>query len=195
MTENRRPYKRSMKNFLIMKELQLKFAVTIILLLLVMFGFFTLQTSATLKMIYDQGVTVEAGEKIQYFQMTFGGVYLVFILFFSIYLSHRIAGPLYRIEKDLKALSGDGDLTRVFRLRKNDEMQEVAQAINVMLTGLRDRIAGAREEREEALEKIVQLADGLCVDEGSPEEKAKSLESLKAAADDLCDIDDRYFKI
>lgn len=195
MTENQRPYKRSMKNYLIMKELQLKFAVTIILLLLFMFGFFTIQTSATLKMIYDQGVTVEAAERIQLFQLTFGGIYCVFILFFSIYLSHRIAGPLYRIEKDLKALSGDGDLTRVFRLRKNDEMQEVAQAINVMLAGLRDRIAGAREEREKELEKITRLADGCCAGESSPGERAKNLESLKAAIADLCEIDGRFFRV
>ncbi|MFC1889144.1 hypothetical protein ACFL4G_05250 [Thermodesulfobacteriota bacterium] len=195
MIENQRPYKRSIKNFLIMRELQMKFALTIILLLLLMMAFFQIQTVTTFKTIDDHGLTEMASKKIFHLQWAFGIGYCVIILFFSIFLSHKIAGPLYRIEKDLKALSKDGDLTRVFRLRKGDEMQEVVQAINTMLVGLRGKIVGARDEREKELGKISRLVDALSSEGGSSEEKTKALEELKAAAVGLNDIDDRFFKV
>ena len=195
MAENQRPYKRSIKNVLIMRELQLKFALTIILILMIMMAFFQIQTITTFKTILDHGLTEMAAKKIFHTQWAFGIGYGVVILFFSIFLSHKVAGPIYRIEKDLKALSRDGDLTRVFRLRKWDEMQEVAQAINVMLSGLRGKIVGAREEREKELEKIARLADALSSEGSSSEEKTRNLEELKAIAAGLNDIDNSFFKV
>lgn len=195
MAENQRPNKRSIKNIFIMREMQLKFALTILLLLLIMMAFFMTQTVATFNTIIDHGLTEIAAKKIFHLQWIFGAGYCIFILFISIFLSHKIAGPIYRIEKDLKALSKDGDLTRVFRLRKKDEMQEVVQAINVMLTGLRGKIVGAREERGKELEKIARLSDALINEGIPPDEKTRNLQELKTIATSLSDIDDKFFKV
>lgn len=62
----------------------------------------------------------------------------------SIFLSHRIAGPLYRFEKSVRAIGG-GDLTVRFKIRRGDE-----------LSGL----AGELEHTASALERMVSSIKG-----------------------------------
>ena len=45
------------------------------------------------------------------------------------YISHRIAGPLFRIEKSLEDIS-KGDLTQKIKLRSTDEINRTAERIN-----------------------------------------------------------------
>ncbi|MFA7000994.1 MAG: hypothetical protein WC352_02480, partial [Candidatus Omnitrophota bacterium] len=55
---------------------------------------------------------------------------LVFLaVWLSVYLTHRIAGPLYRISKDLHHVI-QGDLRTRVALRKNDEGQTLAESVN-----------------------------------------------------------------
>ena len=51
--------------------------------------------------------------------------------------SHRIVGPLYRLEKDLKEVSA-GNLQTRFSLRKSDEMKSLAEGLNLMVEGLKN---------------------------------------------------------
>jgi TolB-like protein len=50
----------------------------------------------------------------------------------AVFFPHRIAGPLYRLERDLKEKVGGGDLTVSFSVRKGDELRELADALNIM---------------------------------------------------------------
>jgi methyl-accepting chemotaxis protein len=68
----------------------------------------------------------------------------------TIFLPIKIAGPLFRIERDIKEKVMNGDLTVRFILRKGDEVGELANAINSCLEGLGHRI-----------EAIQKLADDL----------------------------------
>lgn len=56
-----------------------------------------------------------------------------------IYLTHKIAGPLYRFEKSMEAV-GRGDLTHVVKIRKGDELKDLEVAMNEMIKNLRDKI-------------------------------------------------------
>ena len=58
----------------------------------------------------------------------------------NIIVSHRIAGPLYRFRKFLKSV-GDGDLATRLSIRRGDYLHKEADAINEMLTGLRDKVS------------------------------------------------------
>ncbi|MDP3791672.1 MAG: HAMP domain-containing protein [Candidatus Omnitrophota bacterium] len=58
--------------------------------------------------------------------------------------SHRIAGPLYRLEKDIKEIS-NGNLKIRFGLRKGDEMKSLANGLNVMVEALDHDIAGIKK--------------------------------------------------
>lgn len=54
------------------------------------------------------------------------------LLFLGLSISHRIAGPIFRIEKELAEIS-KGDFSRRIKLRKRDELASVAGAINRLL--------------------------------------------------------------
>jgi hypothetical protein len=62
------------------------------------------------------------------------GVVLLSIgTFISIWVSRKIAGPLYRIEKDLESmLKGDSSGTRV-HLRQGDPLQHLAELVNQLM--------------------------------------------------------------
>jgi len=60
----------------------------------------------------------------------------------TLFTSHRIAGPLYRIQKDLEELSR-GNLNVSFNLRKNDEIKVLAETLNDMTGLFRSNILNA----------------------------------------------------
>ncbi len=80
----------------------------------------------------------------------------------TLYDSHRIGGPLYRFQANLRAI-GQGDLTLVTRLRKGDELQGFTDAMNEMTRSLRDRVHRARQAQEDLR---VLLAEARGVVEG-----------------------------
>ncbi|RLC24917.1 MAG: hypothetical protein DRH21_04760 [Deltaproteobacteria bacterium] len=50
----------------------------------------------------------------------------------AVFFPYAIAGPLYRIEKKLVDI-GNGDLKKKIKLRKGDEVGELADSINIMV--------------------------------------------------------------
>ncbi|MDP2929312.1 MAG: methyl-accepting chemotaxis protein [Candidatus Omnitrophota bacterium] len=62
---------------------------------------------------------------------------LVVIIFISgIFISHRIAGPMYHFEKSARAIR-DGDLSVSFNIRKTDEMKDASLSLDEMVEALR----------------------------------------------------------
>ncbi len=59
-----------------------------------------------------------------------------------IFLPQKIAGPVFRMEEDLKLIR-EGDLSKRIKLRKNDPMQDLAAAINFTVSVLAERIEKA----------------------------------------------------
>ncbi|NLE64521.1 MAG: methyl-accepting chemotaxis protein [Elusimicrobia bacterium] len=56
-----------------------------------------------------------------------------------VFVSHKIAGPLYRFKQTFREL-GNGNFTNQVRLRKGDQLHEVASDFNQMITALRNQI-------------------------------------------------------
>lgn len=54
------------------------------------------------------------------------------MLLIAFYISHKIAGPVYRVEKELEEII-KGDYSRRIKLRANDELKELAEGINQLL--------------------------------------------------------------
>jgi methyl-accepting chemotaxis protein len=72
------------------------------------------------------------------------------VAFVAIILSHRIAGPLYRIEKYITGVA-KGDFSERLTLRKRDELKDLASAINNMTEDLKSRV--------KRLKSIVNMAN------------------------------------
>ncbi len=62
---------------------------------------------------------------------------LLFIL--GIYGSHRIAGPVYRITKNMNLIGLENHLDTI-QIRKRDQLRELADAFNHMVHALKDRM-------------------------------------------------------
>jgi len=64
---------------------------------------------------------------------------LVLGVVLSLLFPHAIAGPLYRIEREIVDI-GRGNLRKEIVVRRGDELQDLADSINIMIMGLRDNI-------------------------------------------------------
>lgn len=60
-------------------------------------------------------------------------------------LSHKIAGPLYRLEQVMHAI-GNGDLAQSVKLRERDELKAMAGAMDAMVRQLRTRVSSVKQQ-------------------------------------------------
>jgi len=65
--------------------------------------------------------------------------------FVVMYLSHRIAGPLFNIERSIKDIAS-GDLSGKIHLRAADEIQRLASSLNDMTDSLKSKILDVEKE-------------------------------------------------
>jgi len=63
---------------------------------------------------------------------------------YSLFFSHRIAGPLYRFEQTLQGV-GEGDLSQRVQLRRYDELKDLGDEINRTLDVLDTQVRRAKE--------------------------------------------------
>ena len=66
-------------------------------------------------------------------------------------VSHKIAGPMFRFEKDIERIAG-GDLKSHINLRKGDQFQEMVKTINTMIDSLNSKVSEIRQEVAEQAE-------------------------------------------
>jgi len=65
-------------------------------------------------------------------------IIMVLISIIGIFYSHRIAGPVYRIEKDItRSLAGEKNVR--IHLRKHDKLQSLADQVNTLLDRLENK--------------------------------------------------------
>lgn len=80
----------------------------------------------------------------------------VIIFIGGIFVSHRIAGPMYRFEKSAEAIT-KGDLSVNFYVRKSDEMRKAAVSLEEMVESLRkdiDRIKRISVDFKESVDSF-----------------------------------------
>lgn len=70
-------------------------------------------------------------------------------------LSHKIVGPLYRLEKSAEAVA-DGKLDFQVKIRSGDEMQDLACSMDVMVQKLRHRATEIRDQNQRLREVILE---------------------------------------
>jgi signal transduction histidine kinase len=74
----------------------------------------------------------------------------------GIFLSHKIAGPIYRMEKFLGDMAA-GNFSSRITLRKGDELVSVADKINVLNESLKTAIATQKSSVEGIVAELVEL--------------------------------------
>lgn len=108
----------------------------------------------------------------------------VLIFLAGIFISHKIAGPMFRIEKSAEAIN-KGDLRVNFKIRRGDEMHGTAGALNTMVETLHKDIQKIKAESAALSEKI----DSLAAKGAIPKTE---LESLKIALSGIESVLSKY---
>ncbi|AEH45658.1 putative methyl-accepting chemotaxis sensory transducer [Thermodesulfatator indicus DSM 15286] len=96
-----------------------------------------------------------------------GVICLAIGIFLAIFLPQKIAGPIYRVEEDLKYIRVNKDFTKKISLRKDDQFKSLAQEINLLLSEIKKDLLAI----EKNLEKIER--------DNSFNSKSQSLSAIK----------------
>ncbi|MFA4828391.1 MAG: methyl-accepting chemotaxis protein [Thermodesulfovibrionales bacterium] len=145
---NKPPFRR--RNYFINKKFQtnfsIKFLVVIVVEAIMALGLFLYLSKGTLTTGYI-GSELKISQTYDFFlpmlllsNIIIVGVTGIIGIAVLIFMSHRIAGPMFRFEKVLDEIS-KGDLTYKFKLREGDQFKELEKRINE-LTGTLDSKAG-----------------------------------------------------
>lgn len=128
--------------------------------------------------------------KIKILPLIFASSYSIVILglvtaaiaIISALFSHRIAGPLYRLEKNLDAIAS-GDLTVATRFRGLDQLSALADELNAMVRSLNHASRSMMDSAEEL--KAAEGALKTLLDMESPPEAElkKTIAALRASVE------------
>jgi methyl-accepting chemotaxis protein len=106
----------------------------------------------------------------------------------TLLVSHKIAGPLYRLKKVLNSL-GDGDFSEGFRIRRKDQLQDVADVFNTMIVKLRLRLRTIEKDVRDIKDKAKNISEDDIV-----EHKKLILKELKDIFSEM-EKQSHYFKL
>lgn len=105
----------------------------------------------------------------------------------TLFVSHKIAGPLYRFKKVIQAL-GEGDFSSEFRIRRLDQLQDVADTLNKMIAKIRTELKALKDNFFSFKERLDNISEQEVV-----EHKRSYLSELKRISGELSRII-QYFK-
>lgn len=147
---------------------------------------------AALAFVFNQQVlqselTVEQKHEMTNMVMSFSnklwpvlwGLFLALIIH-ALYVSNKIAGPLYRIRCVLMSVES-GNLTVRAKIRGGDYLKQDARAVNDMVTELDKKIGGIRNQWILADEKLASLREAIA--DGSLPESDERAGELKEHLD------------
>lgn len=100
-------------------------------------------------------------------QLAFMGI--VFVV--SIFLSHKIAGPMYKLKNHLQSIREGGEVKPIF-FRNGDNFHEIAEEVNLLM----DHLSSQREEDFAYLEEVATYINNLAL--VAPEDKKPVIKEI-----------------
>ena len=177
MSQEKQSYKR--KNYFIKKDFQARFILKFCLILLAgviistgllfLFSQDTLTSSFRHSRLVVENTGLAILPSALYTSLITLGLLTVATIIITLFISHKIAGPMFRLEKELKEI-GQGDLTKKVMLRSKDQAAELADRINHMTASLHEKVVNIRTEVERILESARK--------ENAPQKIVEGLERL-----------------
>jgi methyl-accepting chemotaxis protein len=164
------PMKFKRKQIFISKEFQLRYAgiilgmmfLSAILCSYIVYYTMMVTMGEKLASVYPQGKLVAMLNTIN-LRLLFSLILISpIVVFIGIFLSHRIAGPIFRMERDLRSIAA-GDLNINIVLRQKDELKTVAAGINYLTQSFKANVVAQKERLSRAhvhLEALRKIAQG-----------------------------------
>ena len=97
-------------------------------------------------------------------------------IFITLFTSHKIAGPLYRIDQDIREVA-EGNLDKEFNLRQGDEIKPIAEGLSIMVHFLRDEVR--------SLKKDIAELESLSASGGASQEIKDKIKAVKIRLEKL----------
>lgn len=153
------------KNYFIKKRFQMSFSASFLVLLLleiIFIGalFIYISKGTVITSYVNDGLRIE--NTASFFFVNFVLISLIAgitvglgALVVFIYLSHRMAGPLYRFEQSLGRMAG-GDLHYKVHIRKKDQFEELRRALNSFIENTGGRIGDMKRDVSDILNQLDQ---------------------------------------
>lgn len=128
------------KQYLIKKGVQLRFMIVIIvsMILIASVTWYSIYT-AVMQTLYSQfhGENLALIKHAITYKLLMRSLLLIFaIAIISVFISHRMAGPVYKFEQTIRALSQGKEVEEI-KLRKRDEFYGLATAINALINSMK----------------------------------------------------------
>jgi len=151
------------KNYFIEKKFQTKYLLlTLLLLLSYTFVFIVVIFAPYILTLYFDYPLSEKNEAARALLLLHGTVWpwiggvILFFCMISVFISHKVAGPLFRLKKSLIRVT-QGDLDVVIKLRKWDDLKDLAEHINTLIEELRTFVITLRNDYALLSEYILEL--------------------------------------
>jgi methyl-accepting chemotaxis protein len=151
------------RRYIIMPKFQFKYlAIVIILVFIIMLTTIyivnlTLRTTPVLENLSEIEV-VTVTSLVYRTVLYICCVFVIIIAVLGIFVLHRIAGPLYVFDKMFNLVS-QGDLTIKVKLRKGDELKELAESFQRMIDNLNLFIKTDKEKIDEIKKEVKSLSN------------------------------------
>ena len=100
---------------------------------------------------------------------------LLIVYWVALFVSHRMGGPLYRMEVAFRDMA-QGRLNQPVYLRRGDQLQQEAQALNQGVSALRERLEELRDQARQMEEAV------------DPQEMRDRANLLRRRMDDLFEL-------
>jgi methyl-accepting chemotaxis protein len=164
--EQKQFYKR--KIYIINKNLQLKYLFIIISMIAVsvlavsFVTFYVIWDNVIKEFFFIPEAAKKLGDIIVRTSEVAAGFTLLLLAIFGvagIFLSHRVAGPLYRIERVAEEIS-KGNLDIKVQFRKSDELRTLADSLNNMIDGIKNIVT----EDKKIISNLSSVSEKLTLD-------------------------------
>ncbi|MBI5048575.1 MAG: methyl-accepting chemotaxis protein [Deltaproteobacteria bacterium] len=199
---NKKAFRR--RNYFIKKKFQLdfsaKFLVIIVIEAVLAIGLFLYLSKGTLTTGYS-GSELKVASTYNFFlpMLLFSNIIIVGVTAIAgivvlVFLSHRIAGPLYRFENVLSEI-GSGNLTYRFKLRETDQFVELENSINVLATAIDKNMGGVKYRVAEISRFLAEIKTAAAQNPNAPSNKELD-RLLQETAKKLLELEEavNYFK-
>lgn len=175
------------KQYIVQKEFQLKYVGLILALMFltaalcsyVVYYTTMIGLGEKLANVYPQGRLVSIVRLVNFRIILSVLLVTPLVTIFGIWLSHKIAGPIFRMETFLKNMAA-GDFSSRIVLRKGDELVRLADGMNNLGDALKSSIRQQRAHMDNVLAALNSLKDLIG-------EKPQNISKINSTVDKLDD--------
>ncbi|MFH1904837.1 MAG: HAMP domain-containing protein [bacterium] len=168
-------------HYLVDKKFQMKYAVVTLIFMFIISAvcgytvYHTLwtQLGEKLAQVYPQARLVSILNVVK-IKLAMQLILLVpVVVLASVFLSHRVVGPVSKIRKHMKKLI-EKDFSKEIHLRKTDEFRDIAELINKSIDSIKQNLMKTKE----SVDKIKSLSKNAALQESEREALQQEIESL-----------------